>query len=136
MTNRSNLLLVSANPELHRTLEIIASTYNFRFLGTEKVKTGASFFKSHKLECVIFDLEVLPDYRQRVIVKKELVESGVPILFLNDNGNGVQYQDEVRTPLKIEPIVKFVLDVRGGLHQRSNGGILNRLLSLCRFRRA
>ncbi len=135
MTKRRSILVVSHNPELHRVLELIASTYNFRCMGAETAKKGVGLLSTDHPDCVIFDFETLKNQRQRALARKRLEGNGVPVLFLNENGNGVHTRGPENTPLKIEPIVKFILDNCGKNSRSSNGGFFNRLLSLVRLRR-
>ncbi|MBI5116206.1 hypothetical protein HZA56_07000 [Candidatus Poribacteria bacterium] len=134
MASHGSVLLVSSNPELHQVLEIIASTYNLKFLGADAAGAGVDLFKSKTPECVIFDLETLRDNRQRTLLKKRLGESEIPVLYLNDNGNG--HQGGQQKSLKLEPIVKFVVDCRNSMEKASGRGLMTRLLTLCRLRRA
>lgn len=131
MSNHGAILLVSDNPELHQVLEIIASTYGFSFLGAENAKKGFGLLKSTKLDCMIFDLEIFGNYRKRTLAKKKLGGTGIPTLVLNDHNNGDQYRADLRSPVKIEPIAKFLMDHRDRLSRASSGGFLRRLL---RFR--
>jgi hypothetical protein len=117
-------------------LELIASTYNFRCVGAENAKKGVSLLASDEPDCVIFDFETLKNQRQRATAKKRFEGNGVPVLFLNENGNDLHTQGQANTPLKIEPIVKFIIDNCGKDGRTSNGGFLKRLLSLCRLWRA
>ncbi|MBI4831545.1 MAG: hypothetical protein HY801_08315 [Candidatus Lindowbacteria bacterium] len=135
MMNRGSILLVSTNPELHQVLEIIASTYNLRFLGADAAGAGIDLFKAKVPNCVIFDLDVLRDYRHRTLLKKKIGESGVPVLFLNDNENGAVHQGNSQKSLKLEPIVKFVVDSQNGARRTGNQGLVSRLLTFCRLRR-
>lgn len=138
MTKRRSILVVSRNPELHRVLELIASTYNFRCVGAENAKKGVGLLASDEPDCVIFDFETLKSQRQKALAKKRLEGNGVPVMFLNENGNGsgLHTRGPENTPLKIEPIVKFIIDNCGENGQASNGGFFNRLLSFCRLRRS
>lgn len=133
MVKQSSILLVSSNPELHRTLELIASTCNSRFLGAENAKIGVGIVDSGKPDCVIFDLETLHNPKHKSVVKKRLEESRLPTLLLNDNENGVQRPGGKNTPVKLEPIVKFIMDTTER-SRRKNGGILRRVLSFCGLR--
>ena len=136
MAHHGNILLVSSNPEAHRLLELIASTYNFGIVGAENAKSGINLMRACEPDCVIFDFELLVNQRQKVTAKKKLDESGVPILILNNNGNGTHPKIDGRTPLRVEPMVRFVADTRERLNRRSHGGFLNRLPLLGRLRRA
>jgi hypothetical protein len=135
MASHGSVLLVSANPELHQVLEIIASTYNLKFLGADAAGAGVDLFKSKRPECVIFDLETLRDNRQRTLLKKRLGESEIPVLYLNDNDNGNGHQGSPQKSLKLEPIVRFVVDCRNGAEKASSRGLMTRLLSFCKLRR-
>jgi len=134
MAQRGNILLVSGNPEAHRTLELIASTYSFEIIGSEDVKTGVNLIGSLEPDCVIFDFDLLANQRQRVKAKKKLEETGIPILFLN-NGNGVHPKAGGSATLELEPMVKFVVGVRDKLNKRSHGGFLSRFHFLSKLRR-
>lgn len=138
MAKRRSILAVSPNPELHRVLELITSTYNFRCMGAETAKKGVGLLASDKPDCVIFDFDTLKNQRQRAAAKKRLEESGVPVLFMNENGNGSTFDNQgaAHTPLKIEPIVKFIIDNCGENGRVSNAGLFRRLLSVCGLRRA
>ena len=132
MAKRS-VLLVSRNPELHRTLHLVTSTYNYKLVGTEDPKKGVIILKSNAPDCVIFDLESLRDPKHKNYAKKRVEESGVPALVLNDNDNG----DIPRNPsMKLEPIVKFVMDNCGNNRQESNGGFVGKIFSFLKFKRA
>ncbi|RJP67525.1 MAG: hypothetical protein C4532_14515 [Candidatus Abyssobacteria bacterium SURF_17] len=133
MANRGSVLLVSGNPELHRILELVASTYNLSCMGTENVREGVGFLRSNEPDCIVFDLNIVSNHKQRSIVKKKLEEKDVPVLFLNENGNGTPSRNHA--PLKIEPIVKFVMDSCDGACRLSKGGLGRRLLGLLRLRR-
>ena len=136
MANRGTILLVSGNPEAHRTLEIVASTYNLGAIGTEHAGKGINLIKSLKPDCIIFDFDLLTNQRQRVTAKKKLDETGIPTLVLNDNRNGSHPKPDEHTPFELESIVKFLADVRARLERGSSGGFLSRLPILGRLRKA
>ena len=136
MANRGNILLVSGNPEAHRTLELVASTYNLGTIGAENARKGINLIKSLKPDCIIFDFDLLTNQPQRVTARKKLEESGIPTLFLNDNRNGSHPKSDEHTPFELESVVRFVVDARARLERSSNGRFLSRLPFLGRFRRA
>ncbi|RJP22247.1 MAG: hypothetical protein C4520_08600 [Candidatus Abyssobacteria bacterium SURF_5] len=127
MKKQSNILLVSANPDLHRTLEIVASTCSSRFFGAENAKKGMGLLVSSEMDCVIFDLATLPNPRHKQVVRRKIEKAGVPTLWLNDgsNGNGGSQGSQ-----KIEPIVKFVMDTCERVGNASNGNFLRRFFSV------
>lgn len=135
MPKRSSVLLVSTNAELHRTLHLVTSTYNFRLVGTEDPKKGVVILKSNAPNCVIFDLQSLREPKHKNYAKRKIEESGVPALLLNDNDNGTEYGHPENGSLKLEPIVKFIMDNCSLSRQESNGGLVGRLFSFLRLKR-
>lgn len=133
MIKRSNVLLVSNDPDLHRTLEIIASTYNCKCTGAEDPKTGVRLLLSGRSGCVIFDLQIVKNERHKAFAKQKIRESGLPHLILNDNQNGSSYR--ANEPLKIEPIVKFVMNNCNGANL-SSGGVFSKLFSRLKTKKA
>jgi hypothetical protein len=130
MKKQNSVLLVSPNPDLHRTLELVASTYNSRFLGAESAKKGVGLIATGEPNCVIFDLATLANPRHKEVIKEKVKKIGVPTLWLNDGTNGTP-----RTTQKLEPLVKFIMDNCSGIGGSATGNILRRLLVACRLQR-
>jgi hypothetical protein len=128
---QTSVLLVSPNPDLHRTLEMVAATYNSRFLSAESAKKGVGLIASGEPDCVIFDLATLSNPRHKQAVKQKLEKVGVPTLWLNDGTNGIAH---VPGSQKLEPLVKFIMDNCGRTGGTSTSNILQRLFSLVGFR--
>jgi chemotaxis response regulator CheB len=128
MKNRRSLLIASANFELHRFLENITSNYDFTLLLAENAKEGLGILRLITPDCLIFDLDILKNLKNRKAIKKKLQESGVPILFLNDRENRDRHHAASRAPLEVEPIVKFVMDNKNKSRRNSKKSFLRRLL--------
>jgi len=135
MANRTSILVVSTDSELHRILEIIASTYRFTFQEAGDVKTGLGLFNSGRPDCVIFDLKTLPDKRRRDMIKKKFEENRTPIMFLNDNENGTAQNLSSNSSLRIEPLVKFIKSHHDRCCKVANHSLFGRILAFCGFGR-
>lgn len=133
MENRDSILLVSEDSELHRLLEIVAATYGFTLLGANSVEKGLGLFKNAGPNCIIFDLDILHNPRDRNAVKERLQESGVPALLLDGLAGRSQNPADLPPPFDVEPIVKFIMDTRDKSRRDSKGGFRKRLLSFFRF---
>ncbi len=127
MANLGSLLLVSDNPELHQTLGQLARVFNLSLINAETVKEGFTLFKIGEPDSVIFDLRMLRDLERRARAKSKLKSTRVPILFLNDSGNGVTRRDELLPPLSLEPIVRFVARQNKRLSTGLSGSLWDRL---------
>ncbi len=134
MENRDSILFVSDDSELHQFLEIVATTYGFTLLGAKSVEKGLGIFKNDGPSCIIFDLDILHNPRDRNTVKKRLQESGVPVLLLDGLANGDQNPVDLPHSFDVEPIVKFIMDTRDKSRRDSKGGFRRRLLSLFSIR--
>ncbi len=134
MAKRSCVLLVSPNAELHRTLHLVTSTYNFKLVGTEDPKKGVGILKSNVPNCVIFDLQSLRDPKHKNYAKRKVEESGVPSLLLNDNDDGAEYGRPENGSVKLEPIVKFIMDNCRNSQQELNGGFVGRFFSFLKLK--
>lgn len=131
LKKQTSVLLVSPNPDLHRTLEMVAATYNSRFLSAENAKKGVGLIASAEPDCIIFDLSTLSNPRHKQAVKQRLEKVGVPTLWLNDGANGTAHLPGAQ---KLEPLVKFIMDNCGRTGGASTTNILQRLFSLVGFR--
>ncbi len=136
MSHRARILLVSANPELHRIMELVASTCNFAFRSIESPKHGITAMMSEKVDCAIFDLDTVPNPRHKAVAKQKVKETGIPVLLLNDSPNGDPNAHLAGAPVKLELIVKFVMDHVERVKKNSNGGFLGKVSGLFRLRRA
>jgi len=131
LKKQTSILLVSPNPDLHRTLEMVAATYNSRFLSAENAKIGVGLIASGEPDCIIFDLATLSNPKHKQAVKQRLKKVGVPTLWLNDGANGIAHMPGSQ---KLEPLVKFIMDNCGRVGAASTTNFLRRLLSLVGFR--
>jgi len=120
MARKGTLLFVSGNTELHQVLETLRSTYGFSLLTADKAKEGFELIKIAEPDCVIYDLRLLRDRRKAEWVKDKISAAGIPVLFLNDNGNGHVRPDEQRSSVRLEPIVKFVAEQSERLKKKSS----------------
>ncbi|GAB4350652.1 MAG: hypothetical protein Kow0099_34350 [Candidatus Abyssubacteria bacterium] len=134
MSRRASILLVSSNPELHRVMELVASTCSFVLRSIESPKAGIMALRSDKPDCAIFDLDTLRNPRQKTVAKEKVKESGIPVLLLNDSPNGDPTAHLAGTPVKLEPIVKFVMDHVERVRKNSTGGFMGRLSGLLRLK--
>jgi DNA-binding NtrC family response regulator len=135
MGNRGSILVVSSDPELHRILEIISSTYSFKFREAGDAKTGLGLFNSSKPDCVIFDLKTLPDQRRRDMIKKKLEESRTPIMFLNDTENGTAHSAGPTSSLRIDPLVNFIKSNHDRCCKVTHRSFFGRVVAFCGFGR-
>lgn len=133
MKKQNNVLLISSNHDLHRTLELVASTCHSRFLGAETAKKGVNLIVAGEPDCVIFDLSTLPNAKHKQLVKEKVGKIGVPTLWLNDNGNGIHHPGNSQ---KLEPMVKFIMDTCESGHAKPATGLLGRFFSSRLFRHA
>jgi DNA-binding response OmpR family regulator len=110
MAKSSTLLFVSGNPELQQVLETLKSAYGFSLLIAENPKEGLNFIKMTDPDCIIFDLQLLRTHNHVERIKEKIKPTGIPVLYLNDGGNGVSRSDELRSSASVEPMVKFVAE--------------------------
>ncbi len=129
MENRDSILFVSEDSELHRFLEIVAASFGFTLIGARSAEKGIGIFESDGPKCIIFDLDILPNPRDRNAVKKRLQESGVPVLLMDGSAKGGQKPVDLRPSFDVEPIVKFIMDTRDRSRRDSKAGFRKRLLS-------
>ena len=129
MENRDSILLVSEDSELHRLLKTVATSHDFTLLGVNSVEKGLGVFKNDRPSCIIFDLDILHNQRDRNAVRKRLQESGVPALLLDGLANERQNLADSPPSYFVELIVKFIVDTRDKSRRDSKGGFRKRLLS-------
>lgn len=129
MENRDSILFVSEDSELHRFLEIVAVSFGFTLIGAKSAEKGLGILKNDGLKCIIFDLDILHNPRDRDAVKKRLQESGVPVLLLDGLANGGRGPVDLRPSFDVEPIVKFIMDTRDRSRRASKAGFRERILS-------
>jgi len=130
MKRQNSFLLISPNSDLHRTLELVAATYNSRLLSAESAKKGIGLIAAGQPDCVIFDLAILPNPKHKQVIKQKIEKIGVPTMWLNDSSNGV-----IHTCSKLEPLVKFILDHCDPAKGSCSGGLFGRFLSFFSLRR-
>lgn len=122
------ILLISRDLELHRFLEIVASTYNCTILEADNAEEGLKILQTRKPTSVIFDLNLLSNPSTRIRLKKSLQASEVPILFLHDGENGDRHHDDSCGSFEVEPIVQFVLNNQDKTQRNQKTGLLKRLI--------